>query len=85
MSPLVDALIDLGVQKVRLTGGEPFSDPGGTSSTSWPGVSAKPGLRELAITTNGVLLGRYADALADAGLSRLTVSLDTLRPRASSS
>src|SRR4030095_7695101 len=43
-------------------------------------LAAKPGLRDLAITTNGVLLAEHVAALKDAGLHRITVSLDTLRP-----
>ena len=43
-------------------------------------LAAKPGLRDLAITTNGVLLAEHVGALKEAGLHRITVSLDTLRP-----
>ena len=70
--------MDLGVDKIRLTGGEPLL------RRSLPELirllAAKPRLRDLALTTNGVLLGEQAPALRAAGLHRVTVSLDTLRP-----
>jgi cyclic pyranopterin phosphate synthase len=75
---LVDVFIGLGVDKVRLTGGEPLL------RRDLPRLirllAAKPALRDLAITTNGVLLAEHAQPLKDAGLHRVTVSLDTLRP-----
>ena len=75
---LVDVFLDLGVDKVRLTGGEPLLRRGLPSLVS--ALAARPRIRDLAITTNGVLLAEQAPALADAGLHRVTVSLDTLRP-----
>jgi len=78
ISALVDVFIELGVDKVRLTGGEPLL------RRDLPRLirllAAKPALRDLAITTNGVLLASEAQALKDAGLGRVTVSLDTLKP-----
>jgi cyclic pyranopterin phosphate synthase len=78
ISRLVDVFIELGVDKVRLTGGEPLL------RRDLPALirllAAKPALRDLAITTNGVLLAAEAPALRAAGLHRVTVSLDTLRP-----
>ena len=75
---LVDVFITLGVDKVRLTGGEPLL------RRDLPRLirllAAKPALRDLAITSNGVLLADQAQSLKDAGLHRVTVSLDTLRP-----
>ena len=75
---LVDVFIELGVDKVRLTGGEPLL------RRDLPALvrrlAARPAIRDLAMTTNGVLLAPQATALRDAGLHRLTVSLDTLRP-----
>ena len=75
---LVDIFITLGVDKVRLTGGEPLL------RRDLPRLirllAAKPALRDLAITSNGVLLADQAQSLKDAGLHRVTVSLDTLRP-----
>src|SRR5436189_558384 len=77
VSALADAFMDLGVDKIRLTGGEPLlrRDLDGLIRLLAP----KPRLRDLAITTNGVLLLEQARALKDAGLHRVTVSLDTLR------
>jgi GTP 3',8-cyclase len=75
---LVDVFIDLGVDKVRLTGGEPLLRRDLPDLVRL--LAAKPGLRDLAMTTNGVLLRAQAAALRAAGLHRVTVSLDTLRP-----
>ena len=75
---LVDVFIELGVDKVRLTGGEPLLRRGLPALIRL--LAARPGLRDLAITTNGVLLAEHAPALRAAGLHRVTVSLDTLRP-----
>jgi cyclic pyranopterin phosphate synthase len=75
---LVDAFLDLGVEKVRLTGGEPLLRRGLSALVS--ALAARPRIRDLAITTNGVLLAEQARALKEAGLHRVTVSLDTLRP-----
>src|SRR5712692_2342667 len=78
ISRLVDVFIELGVDKVRLTGGEPLLRRD-LPALIEP-IAAKPGLRDLAITTNGVLLAEHAAALKAAGLHRVTVSLDTLDP-----
>jgi cyclic pyranopterin phosphate synthase len=78
LSALIDAFARAGVDRVRLTGGEPLlrRDLPELIRT----IAAKPPIRDLAMTTNGVMLAEHARALADAGLHRLTVSLDTLRP-----
>src|SRR5215813_33675 len=68
----------LGVDKVRLTGGEPLLRS--EITTLVRRLAARSGVRDLAMTTNGVLLGERARELREAGLRRLTVSLDTLRP-----
>jgi cyclic pyranopterin phosphate synthase len=75
---LVRIMEPLGVEKVRLTGGEPLlrRDLAGLLSK----LSARPGLRDIALTTNGVTLAEHASALCQAGLSRVTISLDTLQP-----
>jgi cyclic pyranopterin phosphate synthase len=78
MSRLVDVFTDLGVDKLRLTGGEPLLRRGVDGLIAM--VAAKPAIRDLALTTNGLLLAAQAEALRRAGLHRLTVSLDTLRP-----
>jgi cyclic pyranopterin phosphate synthase len=77
ISALVDVFIGLGVDKVRLTGGEPLLRR--DLPTLVRLLAAKPGLRDLAITTNAVLLADQAQALTEAGLHRVTVSLDTLK------
>jgi GTP 3',8-cyclase len=74
---LVDVFTGLGVDKVRLTGGEPLLRRDLPSLVRR--LAARPAIRDLAMTTNGVLLASQAAALRDAGLHRLTVSLDTLR------
>ena len=68
----------LGVSKVRLTGGEPLLRRELPALVRM--LAAIPGIEDLALTTNGVLLPELAPALRVAGLSRLTISLDTLRP-----
>lgn len=68
---------DLGVDKVRITGGEPLLRRGVETLIA---DLAEVGLADLTLTTNGSLLERKADALAAAGLSRVTVSLDSLDP-----
>jgi cyclic pyranopterin phosphate synthase len=74
---LVDVFLDLGVDKIRLTGGEPLLRRNLEALVG--ALATRPGIRDLAMTTNGVLLARHARSLADAGLHRLTVSLDTLQ------
>src|SRR5437667_1093631 len=76
ISSLVDIFIGEGVDRVRLTGGEPLLRRDLPKLVAM--LSAKPGLRDLALTTNGILLADQIDALATAGLRRVTVSLDTL-------
>ena len=78
VSALVDLFLGLGVAKVRLTGGEPLLRRDLPRLVRL--LAAKPGLRDLALTTNGLLLAAEASALKEAGLHRVTVSLDTLRP-----
>src|SRR5205807_7719640 len=76
-SALVDVFIALGVDRVRLTGGEPLLRRDLPALVRM--IAAKPDLADVALTTNGVLLAGQIDALASAGLKRITVSLDTLR------
>ena len=78
ISRVVDVFLDLGVDRVRITGGEPLLRRDLPHLVEL--LSAKPGIRDLSMTTNGILLDRHARALKDAGLHRLTVSLDTLDP-----
>jgi cyclic pyranopterin phosphate synthase len=73
---LVRVLVDLGIRKVRLTGGEPLL------RRDLPDLVARlsriDGIEDLTLTSNGVLLGRMAEELVEAGLHRVTVSLDAL-------
>src|SRR5262245_10350675 len=78
MAVLTTVFTDLGVDKVRLTGGEPLLRR--DLSTLVHLLRQNPGVKDLALTTNGILLADQARALYEAGLHRLTVSLDTLRP-----
>jgi cyclic pyranopterin phosphate synthase len=75
---LVDIFADLGVDKIRLTGGEPLLRKDLPALVGM--LANSPHINDLAITTNGVLLADQAQALYAAGLHRVTVSLDTLRP-----
>jgi cyclic pyranopterin phosphate synthase len=68
--------LSLGVDKIRLTGGEPLLRRDVPALVRM--IAMKPGLKDLALTTNGVLLADQVDALKAAGLGRITVSLDTL-------
>jgi cyclic pyranopterin phosphate synthase len=75
---LVDVFAGLGVDKVRFTGGEPLLRKDLPRLVKM--IAAEPRIRDLAITTNGILLAEEARALRDAGIQRVTVSLDTLKP-----
>jgi GTP 3',8-cyclase len=72
----VELSVGLGVRKIRLTGGEPLLRPKLTDLVG--SLSKIRGIRDLALTTNGVLLGEAAQRLYDAGLRRLNIHLDTL-------
>ena len=67
---------ELGIQKIRLTGGEPLLRPGLVDMVAQ--LARVPGITHVAMSTNGVLLKRSAAALKQAGLQRVNVSLDTL-------
>lgn len=75
---IVRAAVSLGVTKVRLTGGEPLVRRGIDELVRR--LRGIEGVEELAMTTNGARLAEYAEALKEAGLDRLNVSLDTLDP-----
>ena len=66
----------MGIRRVRLTGGEPLVRKGVVDLVR--AIRATPGIDDVALTTNGVLLPRMADDLRAAGLSRVNISLDTL-------
>jgi GTP 3',8-cyclase len=73
---LARIFIGLGVEKLRITGGEPLVRREIEKLIAM--LAPLPGLQDLTLTTNGALLGRKAQALRDAGLRRITVSLDAL-------
>jgi cyclic pyranopterin phosphate synthase len=72
------AFTELGVDKIRITGGEPLV----RRNVLWlfEQLGQLPGLRELVLTTNGSQLARYAHDLRDAGVRRINISLDSLQP-----
>jgi GTP 3',8-cyclase len=78
MDRIAGLFLGLGVRKVRLTGGEPLLR--NDLATLIALLRQHPELNDLALTTNGLLLARHARTLAAAGLDRVTISLDTLRP-----
>ncbi|HTU66855.1 MAG TPA: GTP 3',8-cyclase MoaA [Steroidobacteraceae bacterium] len=67
-----------GVKKLRITGGEPLLRPNLPDLIG--DLTSLPGVEDVALTTNGILLAKYATELKAAGLNRITVSLDTLDP-----
>jgi len=73
---LVELFAGLGVEKIRLTGGEPLLRHGVADLVRR--ISAIDGIRDVAMTTNGSTLARHAQELAEAGLDRITVSLDAV-------
>jgi cyclic pyranopterin phosphate synthase len=75
---VVEIMAPLGLRRVRFTGGEPLVRRDLRELVRM--VAAIPGIEDLALSTNAVLLADQADALAEAGLTRVNVSLDSLRP-----
>jgi cyclic pyranopterin phosphate synthase len=75
---VVRAAAELGINKVRITGGEPLIRAGLPKLIEM--LTQIDSIDDIALTTNGVLLGRYAAELKSAGLRRVNVSLDTLKP-----
>jgi cyclic pyranopterin phosphate synthase len=75
---IVDAFTNVGVDRVRITGGEPLLRRDLPALIEQ--LASRPALRDVALTTNGVLLADQAGSLRRAGLHRITVSLDTLDP-----
>ena len=72
------AFVDLGVRKIRLTGGEPLIRRDILKLVG--SLASLPGLDELTMTSNGVMLPTMAQPLKDAGLSRINISIDSLKP-----
>lgn len=75
---IVKAAAELGISKIRITGGEPLVRLGVPELIRM--LAQIKGIDDISLTTNGVLLGRYAAELKSAGLRRVNVSLDTLKP-----
>jgi len=75
---IVRAAAALGINKIRFTGGEPLVRRGITSLIQM--ISEIPGINDVSLTTNGILLGDMAHELKAAGLQRVNISLDSLRP-----
>ncbi|NOZ64058.1 MAG: GTP 3',8-cyclase MoaA [Caldiserica bacterium] len=75
---LVRVAISLGIRRVRLTGGEPLVRKGVEKLLAR--LSLLPGLEDISLTTNGILLAKFAGKLKEAGLRRVNISLDTLNP-----
>lgn len=69
-------MVDLGINKIRITGGEPLIKRDIVSLIEK--ISKLNGIKEIALTTNGILLGKYAEELKQAGLTRVNISIDTL-------
>ena len=78
ITAVVGLFTELGVEDVRLTGGEPLLRKDLPLLVQM--LARNPQIKDLALTTNGVLLAEQARALREAGLHRVTISLDTLRP-----
>jgi cyclic pyranopterin phosphate synthase len=75
---IASVAVRLGINKIRITGGEPLTRKGIDSLVRL--LSGIPGLQDLAMTTNGTLLEKFAPALKEAGLHRVNISLDTTDP-----
>lgn len=77
ITEVVRVLAEMGVKKVRLTGGEPLVRKGIENLVR--SLSAIPGIEDIALTTNGIFLARKATTLKEAGVNRVNISLDTLK------
>ena len=75
---VIEAASELGIRKIRFTGGEPLVKKNIVSICKR--TSEIPGIKEICITTNGILLPDFADALKSSGVERVNISLDTLKP-----
>ncbi|MEW6003274.1 MAG: radical SAM protein, partial [Nitrospirota bacterium] len=75
---IVRIAVNIGVRKIRITGGEPLTRKNVTYLIA--SMKKLDSIEDLSLTTNGVLLSRYAQEIADAGLDRVNISLDSLRP-----
>ena len=75
---LAAVFVDLGVTKIRLTGGEPLVRPDIVEVVAGLGRLKERGLETLGVTTNGITLAKHLDALVEGGLDAVNISLDTL-------
>ncbi|MFK5927071.1 MAG: GTP 3',8-cyclase MoaA [Desulfuromusa sp.] len=75
---IAEAAVSLGIEKIRVTGGEPLVRTGVIAFLEQ--LAKISGLKQLVLTTNGVLLPEMAQALKDVGVQRLNISLDSLQP-----
>jgi cyclic pyranopterin phosphate synthase len=75
--PVVRACVELGIDKIRITGGEPLVRSGVVGLVRM--IAGIGGVRDISMTTNGILLAKYAAVLREAGLQRVNISLDTLK------
>ncbi|MFZ4563185.1 MAG: GTP 3',8-cyclase MoaA [Bacteroidales bacterium] len=75
---VIRTAVTMGITKVRITGGEPLVRKGVLSLVEK--IAVIPGISDFGLTTNGILLSEFARKLADAGLHRINISLDTLDP-----
>ena len=71
--------VELGIDKVRITGGEPLVRKGIVDLIAM--ISSNEGIKDLGMTTNGIFLDKFAKPLAEAGLNRVNISLDTMDPK----
>ncbi len=70
--------VDIGVRKIRITGGEPLVRNNIPYLIKL--IKSIEGVKDLSLTTNGIMLEQYADSLSEAGLDRVNISLDSLKP-----
>ena len=78
MHRIAEAAVGIGVEKIRITGGEPLVRKGIVEFLA--GLKQIPGLKKLVLTTNGVFLGEMASELKRAGVDGINISLDSMRP-----
>jgi cyclic pyranopterin phosphate synthase len=78
IAEVVKISVGMGVDKVRITGGEPLTRKGIVDLVGM--IAAIPGVKDFGLSTNGITLKKHAKALKEAGLKRVNVSLDTLNP-----
>ncbi|MFO8065981.1 MAG: radical SAM protein [Bacteroidales bacterium] len=75
---VVSVSVSMGIDKIRLTGGEPLVRKNIVQLVEM--ISSVNGVKDIAMTTNGILLDKFAEGLSDAGLHRVNISMDTLDP-----